>query len=307
MRSISDLGGFWAGEANEEQDPDLLVMVMPETMPFTASSIETAIDDFMRAGIDASIFYDGEYNSLVVVVEGQSAQLRIERILKTKTSLRAAQEPADVDLDVLALDCGSDEYPQIVIEPKQVITAAMINRLIDRFTGPLATRRDAWTSYVVGDSIHLEHDYAKVVADSKDEAERASVISYEDIALRVPTRYLYSGAVSARCIFDDEGAPPVAICHCIRIVSPIGPREFDLKRLRRLPGVTEAEVDEGCVFVTTEGKELRMYSNPRGFLRAVYEVGASLAKELNIFPTPHQLYELELGTGCTMVLKFGIV
>lgn len=289
------------GKMLENED---LIYLLPSDLPFTAATAEVTLTQFSRAGFaDACVYYDGEYGSLAVWLGVPATAENIARANRLSLALRSAVQPSRSTLDILSLDC-SKPFPQIVMEPDQVLTADMFNDVVDRFDGNLAYRRDAWSASVTQGAFVLEHLEDEEYERSEDEKQRKSVIGYEDMALRVVAKYLYSGHISAWCTFD--GDRPAMVNHHIRIMSPIAPTYLDLGSVRSMPDVTDADVQDGDICIHTEGRILRTYQDPRLFLAEVHAAGVRFAKSLSIFPLIDHEYEVNLGGPAKLVQLFDV-
>jgi hypothetical protein len=285
-------------------DNEDLMYLLPSDLPFTAATVEATLAQLFRAGFgEACIYYDAEYNGLVVCLCAAATAENTARATGLRVSLRSDVQPSRSNLDVLSIDCGR-AFPQIVMEPDQVLTSNMFNDVIDRFGGSLAYRRDSWSASVSQGAFVLEHLDDEEYTQSKDEKQRESVISYEDMALRVVAKYLYSGHISAWCTFD--GDRPAMVNHHIRIMSPIPPNHLDLGVLSRMPGVVAVDAEDGNICVHTQGSILRTYRDPRRFLAEVHAFGVRLAKLLSIFPIIETEYEINLGGPARLAQLFAV-
>ncbi len=282
--SIADLGGKLV---TDESCPAFL---MPLDMPFTAASVTATIEELTDEELDdVSIRYSGENNGLIVRFGYETSPEVLERAANIKTSLRADGKVTSEALEVLSLDCTS-KYPQLVIEPLQVLTGAMFIDLIDRFTGKLAKRREDWTASVGWGAFLLEHlddedcGYDDDLDEDDQEDLRDTAIDYSAMALRVVAKYPYCGIITASCGYNEEDQL-ASVHHMIRVISPIEPHEFDLSRVKLVAGVVNVEVDQfNQVHVETAGSELFTFGDPRKFIFAVHALSVELAKALNIFP-----------------------
>lgn len=274
-------------------DDEDLTYLLPSDLPFTAATVQATLMQLFKAGFgETCVYYDGGHKSLVVWLGVSATTENVARANGLRLALRSDVLPSRPDLDVLSIDCGR-VFPQIVMEPDQVLTSDMFNDVVDRFSGSLAHRRDAWSASVMQGAFVLEHIDDEEYAQSEDKQQRESVIGYEDMALRVIAKYLYSGHISAWCTFD--GARPVMVNHHVRIMSPIPPNHLDLGVLRRMPEVVDANAEDGNICVHTQGSILRTYRDPRRFLAEVHAFGVRLAKSLSIFPIIETEYEIGLG------------
>lgn len=285
-------------------DSDGLAYLMPSNLPFTAATVSLTISQFIRAGFDdVCVYYDAKYSGLVVWLGIPLTPETITRTKNLQVSLRSDAAPSRNTLDVLSIDCSAD-FPQIVIEPDQVLNADMFNNLVNRFDGSLAHRRDDWTATLTQGAFVLEHLNDEEYQQSKEQEELESVIGYADMALRVVAKYLYSGQIWAWCTFD--GNRPIMINHHIRIVSPIAPNHLDIDSLRRVPGVVSADASDDLICIHTQGATLRAYRDSRQFLAEVHALGVRLAKTLSIFPLVGCDYEIGLGGPAKLVQLFDV-
>lgn len=285
-------------------DDEDLTYLLPSDLPFTAATVEAALTQLFRAGFgEACIYYDGEHNSLAVWFGAAATKENISRANDLRMALRSDVKPSRSTLDVLSIDC-SKAFPQIVIEPDQVLTSDMFNDVVNRFDDNLAYRRNDWSASVTQGAFVLEHLDDEEYVQSEDEKQRQSVIGYEAMALRVVARYPYSGHISAWCAFDCDRL--VMINHHIRIMSPIPPSRLDLGDLRRMSEVVAADTDEDIICIHTRGPILHTYRNPKRFLAEVHAFGVRLAKSLGIFPVIETEYEIGLGGPARLVQYFDV-